>query len=246
MDGSAMRWMRRGRGVLGAVGLVVGGLVVGQAVLATFTTGTTVVSDPHDTAVVELALDSSGVARLEAGVSDLVPGDVRETLVRVAAAAGSVELADVAYQVTGTLLADGTPPALDPSGANVLDEPASRALAVEVRRCTAGSTFRVRTVDTPVAGALDVYCDRDSSGVPGSFDAGDDDGVLVGAVIDPVDGSARPDVPLVVADTLDSEGTLLNVRVVFADAGEQNDLQGESFTLSHTFTAGAGRAGGNR
>jgi len=241
MDGLKRRW-----GLVVSAAVVVSAGLLAQLVLATFTTGTTVVADPSETAHLELTLDAGGTARLSAAVTAMLPGDVRESLVVIAPAAGSAELGDLTYQVAGALVSDETPIGDDASRTNVLAEPATRGLAVEVRRCENDSTFRVRTVDTPVVGAVDVYCDRDAAGTPGAYDDADSDGTLVGAVIDPADGSPQPTVPLTLATgPVGAEGAPFNIRVQFVDNGLQNDLQRETFTLAHMFAAGPARAAGN-
>lgn len=232
--------------MLVATGAALGAALSAQLVLATFTTTATVVADPGATARVELTLDASGAAQLSAAVTDMLPGDVRESLVVVTPSAGSTDLGDLAYQVTGALVADESPASADPTATNVLAEPATRALAVEVRECSTGSTFRARTVNDPVAGATDVYCDRDAAGTPGAYDDGDTDGALIGSTIDPTDGSARPLTPLALSsEPVSTSGARFNIRVVFVDNGEQNDLQHETFTLTHTFSAGPARDAGN-
>jgi hypothetical protein len=243
MDGR--RLLGRAHGLILVASVAAGALLVAHAVLATFTTGESVVSQPHRSAAVELVLDAGGVAALEAPAVELLPGDVREALVVVRPAAGSADLGALTYTLRGDLVADDTPVGLDPDARNVLDEPSTRALSVEVRRCDAGSTYRTREVSAPVT-AVDVYCDRDSTGTPGAFDAGDTDGVLVGDAIDVLDGAAAPTPALAIdAGPVGPAGLALNVRVVFADAGNQNDLQRETFTLTHEFAAGAARAAGN-
>jgi hypothetical protein len=235
---------RRRTLLVGGVAALVGAALVSQGGFAGFKTSTSKTLSPSSSAYFEMDLTEGGSASLETAITDMMPGDYRESLVDLANPTGGVPLTNVRYQVTGAMTNDPT------VGGNVLDVASTAGLSIEVRSCTAGA-FLVRSM--PAAGANpayeDVYCDRDSSG---GFTAGDDDGDLLATdanagLVDP-DLTAQPADPglLLSAGPINAGSSeKFNIRVMFADQGstDQNYLQHESFSLTHVFTADPPRTG---